>query len=43
VAPEGTDPRRLHALVDGLSVQVLAGHLTPGEAAAGLSDYLDDC
>ncbi|MEV4708459.1 TetR/AcrR family transcriptional regulator [Actinoplanes sp. NPDC049316] len=43
VAPQGTDPRRLHALVDGLSVQVLAGHLTPAEAAAGLSDYLDDC
>ena len=43
VAPEGIDPRRLHALVDGLSVQVLAGHLPPGEAAAQLSAYLDEC
>ena len=38
--PQGS---RLHALVDGLSVQVLAGHLPPGEAAAQLSAYLDDC
>ena len=38
--PQGS---RLPALVDGLSVQVLAGHLPPGEAAAQLSAYLDDC
>lgn len=35
-----TGARRLHALVDGLSVHVLAGHLTPAEMTAGLDDYL---
>ncbi|AGZ42190.1 TetR/AcrR family transcriptional regulator [Actinoplanes friuliensis] len=34
--------RRLHALVDGLSVQVLAGHLTPAEADTELVAYLDE-
>ncbi|GGQ59172.1 TetR/AcrR family transcriptional regulator [Couchioplanes azureus] len=44
--PAGADleraGRRLHAVVDGLTVHVLAGHLTPDEAAAELSAYLDD-
>jgi len=34
--------RRLHAVVDGLSVQILAGHLTPGLATAELDAYLDE-
>jgi AcrR family transcriptional regulator len=34
--------RRLHAVVDGLSVQILAGHLTPALAAAELDAYLDE-
>ena len=34
--------RRLHALVDGLSVQVLAGHLSPEQALAELDAYLDE-
>jgi AcrR family transcriptional regulator len=34
--------RRLHAVVDGLSVQILAGHLTPAVAAAELDAYLRD-
>jgi hypothetical protein len=34
--------RRLHALVDGLSVQILAGHLAPEEATAELDAYLDE-
>jgi AcrR family transcriptional regulator len=34
--------RRLHALVDGLSVQILAGHLEPAEALAELDAYLDE-
>jgi AcrR family transcriptional regulator len=42
----GTDDeagaRRLHAVVDGLTVHVLAGHLTPATAAADLDAYLDD-
>ena len=33
--------RRLHAAVDGLAVHVLAGHLTPGAAAAELDACLD--
>jgi AcrR family transcriptional regulator len=33
---------RLHALVDGLSVQILAGHLSPGQAVAELDAYLDE-
>ena len=32
--------RRLHAVVDGLSVQILAGHLTPEAASAELDAYL---
>ena len=40
----GTDApaRRLHALVDGLTVHVLAGHLTPDEMVGRLDDYLDE-
>ncbi len=34
--------RRLHALVDGLSVQILAGHLTREQASAELGAYLDE-
>ncbi|MFI5493882.1 TetR/AcrR family transcriptional regulator [Actinoplanes sp. NPDC051859] len=34
--------RRLHTVVDGLTVHILAGHLTPAEAAADLTAYLDD-
>jgi AcrR family transcriptional regulator len=34
--------RRLHAVVDGLTVHVLAGHLTPDEMVAELTSYLDD-
>jgi AcrR family transcriptional regulator len=34
--------RRLHALVDGLSVQLLAGHLAPEEALVELDAYLDE-
>jgi AcrR family transcriptional regulator len=34
--------RRLHAVVDGLAVHVLAGHLTPEAAAAELDAYLDE-
>ncbi|GAA5179610.1 TetR family transcriptional regulator C-terminal domain-containing protein [Rugosimonospora acidiphila] len=33
---------RLHALVDGLSVHVLAGHLTAGDMIAQLNAYLDE-
>jgi AcrR family transcriptional regulator len=33
---------RLHALVDGLSVQILAGHLTPAAAVAELDAYLGE-
>ena len=33
---------RLHALVDGLSVHVLAGHLTAGDLVAQLNAYLDE-
>jgi hypothetical protein len=33
---------RLHALVDGLTVHVLAGHLTPDEMVRRLDDYLDE-
>ncbi|BAL86196.1 putative TetR-family transcriptional regulator [Actinoplanes missouriensis 431] len=33
--------RRLNALVDGLSVHVLAGHLTPAEAVAELDAHLE--
>ncbi len=33
--------RRLHAVVDGLTVHVLAGHLTAGEAARELTASLD--
>lgn len=34
--------RRLHAMVDGLAVHVLAGHLTPEEMQRQLGDYLDE-
>jgi AcrR family transcriptional regulator len=34
--------RRMHAVVDGLSVHGLAGHLTPGEMVAQLDAYLDE-
>jgi hypothetical protein len=34
--------RRLHAIVDGLTVQVLAGHLNRAEMAEQLHSYLDD-
>ncbi len=37
-----TTARRLHALVDGLSVHVLAGHLTSGEMVRQLDDYLGE-
>jgi AcrR family transcriptional regulator len=37
-----TIARRLHAVVDGLSVHVLAGHLTPDEMTARLDDYLGE-
>ncbi|WP_250000993.1 TetR/AcrR family transcriptional regulator [Actinoplanes sp. M2I2] len=37
-----TTARRLHALVDGLSVHVLAGHLTPDEMVGQLDDYLGE-
>ncbi|OJF13207.1 TetR/AcrR family transcriptional regulator [Couchioplanes caeruleus] len=44
--PAGADhqraARRLHAVVDGLTVHILAGHLTPDEAVAELAAYLDD-
>lgn len=32
--------RRLHAVVDGLAVHILAGHLTPEAASAELDAYL---
>jgi AcrR family transcriptional regulator len=40
----GTDApaRRLHAVVDGLTVHVLAGHLTVAEMVAELDAYLDE-
>ncbi|WP_433661897.1 TetR/AcrR family transcriptional regulator [Nocardia sp. CA-128927] len=34
--------RRLHAVVDGVSLQGLAGHLTPTEMAAQLDAFLDE-
>ncbi|GID26720.1 TetR/AcrR family transcriptional regulator [Paractinoplanes brasiliensis] len=34
--------RRLHAMVDGLTVHVLAGHLTPAEMQRQLGGYLDE-
>ncbi|GAB2598173.1 HTH-type transcriptional regulator PksA [Paractinoplanes abujensis] len=34
--------RRLHAVVDGLTVHVLAGHLTAEEMQRRLGDYLDE-
>ncbi|WP_433291121.1 TetR family transcriptional regulator C-terminal domain-containing protein [Actinoplanes sp. CA-030573] len=34
--------RRLHAIVDGLTVHVLAGHLTVAEMVAELGAYLDE-
>jgi AcrR family transcriptional regulator len=34
--------RRLHAVVDGLSVQTLAGHLTADEMVAALDRYLGE-
>lgn len=34
--------RRLHAVVDGLTVHVLAGHLTAGEMVTQLNAYLDE-
>ena len=40
-APE-TLARRLHAIVDGLTVHVLAGHLKPEEMIEQLDAYLDD-
>jgi AcrR family transcriptional regulator len=35
-----TAARRLHALIDGLTVHVLAGHLTSDEMVRRLDDYL---
>ncbi len=37
----GIAPRPLQAVVDGLTLQVLAGHHGPAEAAAELAAYLD--
>jgi AcrR family transcriptional regulator len=34
--------RRLHAVVDGLTVHTLAGHLDPDEMVAQLTSYVDD-
>jgi AcrR family transcriptional regulator len=34
--------RQLHALVDGLTVHVLAGHLTPAQMTAELNFHLDE-
>jgi AcrR family transcriptional regulator len=34
--------RRLHAVVDGLTVHVLAGHLTAAEMVSQLNSYLDE-
>ena len=34
--------RRLHAVVDGLTVHVLAGHLTPAQMTAELNLHLDE-
>ena len=34
--------RRLHAVVDGLTVHVLAGHLTAAEMVVQLNSYVDD-
>ena len=45
LTPDGdveTTARRLHAVVDGLAVHVLAGHLTPEEMVRRLGDYLDE-
>ncbi|WP_019631675.1 TetR/AcrR family transcriptional regulator [Actinomadura atramentaria] len=39
-APPGVLAGRLHALVDGLSVQCLAGHLEPDEMTGRLDAYL---
>ena len=39
-ATHETLARRLHAVVDGLTVHVLAGHLTPDEMAGELHAYL---
>ncbi|MFI5892020.1 TetR/AcrR family transcriptional regulator [Actinoplanes sp. NPDC051513] len=45
LAPGLSNPRgaarRLHAVVDGLTVHVLAGHLTPAEMVAELGAHLD--
>ena len=45
LAPAGEDSEtlahRLHAVVDGLSVQALAGHLTTDEVVGQLDRYLD--
>ncbi|MGW4940795.1 TetR/AcrR family transcriptional regulator [Actinoplanes sp. NPDC004185] len=44
LVPTGAESaaRRLHAVVDGLTVHVLAGHLSPPAAAAELDAYLDE-
>jgi AcrR family transcriptional regulator len=34
--------RRLHAVVDGLTVHTLAGHLSPAEMVEQLTSYVDD-
>ncbi|MFC4117007.1 TetR/AcrR family transcriptional regulator [Nonomuraea zeae] len=39
-SPPDSAARRLHAVVDGLSIHVLAGHLTPAEMAAELDAHL---
>jgi AcrR family transcriptional regulator len=41
-ATHQTLARRLHAVVDGLTVHVLAGHLTPAEMVDQLTSYLDE-
>ncbi|GII80225.1 transcriptional regulator [Sphaerisporangium rufum] len=38
--PLETSARRLHAVVDGLTLHVLAGHLTPAEMTAEFDAYL---
>jgi AcrR family transcriptional regulator len=40
--PAETRARRLHALVDGWSVHVLAGHLQPAQMVADLHAYLGE-
>jgi selenophosphate synthetase-related protein len=44
VGTDGAEPvaRRMHGLVDGLSIQVLGGHLSPADMVAHLDAYLDE-